>query len=133
MRFVLDASVTITWAMRDEDRPIADVAFGELGSGSALVPAIWWYEIRNILVLNERRGRIAAGDSAQFLLALQRLAIEIDFPHDDAWTMDLSRRYKLSVYDAAYLALAVREGLPLATLDKDLAAAAGAAGVSLVG
>jgi predicted nucleic acid-binding protein len=132
MKFVLDASVTITWAMRDEDHPLADLAFQQLGSGSALVPGIWWYEIRNILVLNERRKRIAPSDSVLFLSDLQQLSIEVEFLHDGASVIDVSRMYALSVYDAAYLALAMRERLPLATLDKNLAAAALAAGVPLL-
>jgi predicted nucleic acid-binding protein len=132
MRFVLDASVTITWAMRDENHPLADLALHELRSGSAIVPGIWWYEIRNILVLNERRGRIAPEDSAQFLRDLQQLSIEVDFPRDDTRVLNLTRKHGLTVYDAAYLALAVREHLPLATLDKVLASAAEAAGVPLL-
>jgi len=129
MRFVLDATITITWAMRDEDHPLAERAFLALQSGSAIVPAIWWYEIRNILVLNERRNRIAPSDCAQFLLDLDQLAIDVVFPDNGVDAMELSRKFKLSVYDAAYLALAMRERLPLATLDKSLEAAAVAAGI----
>ena len=129
MRFVLDASVTIVWAMRDEAHILADCAFLELKSGSAIVPAIWWYEIRNILVLNERRGRITQDDCTQFIHALQQFKIEISFPHDGAETMELSRKHRLSVYDAAYLALALREGLPLATLNKVLGEAATEEGI----
>jgi predicted nucleic acid-binding protein len=132
MRFVLDASITITWALRDEDHPSADLAFERLGSGSAIVPAIWWYEVRNVLVLNERRGRISPGDSVQFLLDLQMLSITIDLQFGGPEIVDLSRMYKLSVYDAAYLALAVRERIPLSTLDGNLGAAAMAAGVPLL-
>ncbi|MGD0520067.1 MAG: type II toxin-antitoxin system VapC family toxin [Terracidiphilus sp.] len=132
MRFVLDASIAITWAMRDEDHPLADLAFLQLQSGSAIVPGIWWYEIRNILVLNERRNRISPDDSTQFLLDLEQLSIDVDFPHNGTQLMDLSRKYKLSIYDAAYLALAMRERLPLATLDKTLEAAALASGVPLL-
>ncbi|HUV68933.1 MAG TPA: type II toxin-antitoxin system VapC family toxin [Terracidiphilus sp.] len=132
MRFVLDASVTITWVMRDEEHPLADLAFHQLQSGSAIVPGIWWYEIRNILVLNERRGRIAPEDSAQFLRDLQQLSIEIDFPLDDTRALSLAREHTLTVYDSAYLALAMREQLPLATLDKVLASAARSAGVPLL-
>jgi predicted nucleic acid-binding protein len=132
MRFVLDASITITWAMHDEDHPLAERAFLELRSGSAIVPAIWWYEIRNILALNERRNRIAPSDSAQFLLDLDQLAIDVVFPHNGTDIVDLSRRFKLSIYDAAYLALAMRERLPLATLDKTLKDAALTAGIPLL-
>jgi predicted nucleic acid-binding protein len=132
MRFVQDASIVITWAMRDEDHPLADLAFLEIQSGSAIVPGIWWFEIRNILVLNERRNRISLDDSNQFLLALEQLSIDLDLPPNGTEVVDLSRKYKLSVYDAAYLALAMRERLPLATLDKALQSAAQAAGVPLL-
>lgn len=132
MRFVLDASIAITWAMRDEDHLLADLAFLEIQSGSAIVPGIFWYEIRNILVLNERRNRIMPDDSTRFLAFLEQLSIDMDSPRNGTQVMDLSRKYNLSVYDAAYLALAMRERLPLATLDKDLRDAALAAGVSLL-
>jgi predicted nucleic acid-binding protein len=118
--------------MRDEDHPLADLAFHELQSGSAIVPGIWWYEIRNILVLCEQRDRITAADSNRFVRSLELLHIDIDFPGSGAQVMDLSRKHKLSVYDAAYLALAMREHLPLSTLDKDLAATALAEGVALL-
>ena len=132
VRFVLDASVTLTWAMRDEEHPLADLALHELQSGSAIVPGIWWYEVRNILVLCERKDRISAADSNRFVRELERLHIDTDFPGSSAQVMNLSRKHKLSVYDAAYLALAMREHLPLATLDKDLAAIALAEGVALL-
>jgi predicted nucleic acid-binding protein len=131
MRFVLDASVAITWAMRDEDHPIADLAFLEIQSGSAIVPGIFWYEVWNILVVNERRNRIAPVDSAQFIRDLEQFSIVLD-SSSGTHLMDLSRKFKLSVYDAAYLAAAQSNRLPLATLDKDLRDAALAAGVPLV-
>lgn len=132
MRFVLDASVTITWAMRDENHPLADLAFDALGSGSAVVPAIWWFELRNVLMQSERRGRITPEDVEQFLTSLNGLRIEIAPLRHGAEIMDVSRRHSLSVYDAAYLELAKREQLPLATLDKALQAAAQAAGIPLL-
>jgi predicted nucleic acid-binding protein len=118
--------------MRDEDHPLADLAFLEIQSGSAIVPGIWWYEIRNILVLNERRNRISPDDSTRFLLELEQLSIDVVFPRDGTQVVDLSRKYMLSVYDAAYLALAINERLPLSTLNKDLRNAALAAGVPLL-
>ena len=132
MRFVLDAPVTITWAMRDEDHPLADLAFNQLGSGSAIVPAIWWYELRNILVLNERRGRIAPEDSILFLHSLDQLKIEIAPLENGMEMMAISRKYRLSIYDAAYIELAQRNYLPLATHDKVLEAAARSAGIPLL-
>jgi predicted nucleic acid-binding protein len=131
MRFVLDASIAITWAMRDEDHPLADLAFLHIQSDSAIVPSIWWYEIWNILVMNERRNRISPGDSAKFLRDLNQFSIAVDFPNG-THLMDLSRKHKLSVYDSAYLAAAQSNRLPLATLDKTLEAAALAEGISLL-
>jgi predicted nucleic acid-binding protein len=120
MRFVLDASVTINWAMRDEASPVADLAFTQLRTGTVVVPAIWWYEVRNILVVNERRKRITPADSDQFLSGLLRLDIAIENDLDSSAVLNLSRRLGQTVYDAAYLTLALREHLPLATLDKRL-------------
>jgi len=132
MRFVLDASITITWALRDEDHPVADLAFEFVQSDSAIVPGIWWYEIRNVLIVKERQGRISPEDSEKFLLDLSQLSIDIDFPSGTN-AVNLARSFKLSVYDAAYLALAMRERLPMATLDGDLEKAAMAAGIPLIG
>lgn len=132
MRYVLDASITITWAMRDEDHSLADLAFQHVQLDSAIVPGIWWYEVRNILLVKERQGRISPRDSEQFLVDLTHLSIDIDFPQSSKNVIDLSRRFKLSVYDSAYLALAMHERLPLATLDKALESAAIAAGVPLL-
>jgi predicted nucleic acid-binding protein len=123
-RFVLDASVVITWAMRDEVHPQADLAFARLQTGSALVPGIWWYEVRNIQVLNERRGRIERADAELFLRNLSAFTIEVRFPQDESQLIQTARKHRLSIYDAAYLALAVSEHLPLSTLDKDLVTAA---------
>jgi len=131
MRFVLDASITISWAMRDEDHPIADLAMSELGrGGSALVPGIWWYEVRNLLVVGERRHRISEPDSLQFLRELAHLPVQVDHQIESASVMELARKFSLTVYDAAYLALALRERAPLASLDKALQSAASAAGVA---
>jgi predicted nucleic acid-binding protein len=132
MPFVLDASVTVNWALRDEDNSIADRAFLNLRNGSAIVPGIWWYELRNILVVNERRGRISAFDSGNFLAQLRELDIEIRHEPDNPSVLDLARSTGLTVYDASYLALAMREGVPLATLDKALQTAANTAGVPLL-
>lgn len=133
MRFVLDASIVATWALRDEDHPVADLAFVELQNGSAVAPEILWYEVRNILVSNERRERITAEDCVRFLESLERMNIAMDARPRSSLVMEIAWRHTLSIYDAAYLALAAREDLPLATLDKALQSAARAAGVALVG
>ena len=133
MRFVLDASITINWAMPDESHPTAELALRELsGESSAIVPGIWWYEVRNVLVLNERRKRIVSADSMKFLGDLQHFDIEVDNALDSTAVLDLARKHGRSVYDAAYLALAFRERLPLATLDSALQSAASAIGISLL-
>ena len=132
MAFVLDASITACWAFQDEDHPDARLAFHRMRSGEAVVPSLWWFEVRNTLVVNEHRKRIAESDTATFLLGLSRLRIRIDRAPDEGAVLRLARTHRLSVYDAAYLELAQREGLPLATLDADLKKAAAGEGVAIV-
>src|SRR5664280_964774 len=131
MALVLDASITACWAFQDEDHPDAGLAFHRMRSEEAVVPCLWWFEVRNTLVVNERRRRIAESDTAAFLLSLSRLRIRIDRAPDEGVVLRLARTHRLSVYDAAYLELAQREGLPLATLDADLKKAAAAEGVAI--
>jgi predicted nucleic acid-binding protein len=97
------------------------------------VPSLWWFEIRNILVINERRKRITLSDTSAFLRDLSMLSIRIDRYPEEASVLRLARSYRLSVYDASYLELAQRERTPLATLDSDLARAARSENVPLVG
>jgi predicted nucleic acid-binding protein len=132
MAFVLDASVSAVWALADKASPMADVAAERLKSEVALVPRLWWHEVRNILVINERRLRITAADTAIFLDLLSAFPIQFEPLEDEKSVLALARQYQLSFYDAAYLAIALAHQVPLATLDKPLAAAAVAAGVSLL-
>lgn len=132
MAFVLDAAITAVWALADEASPLADVAERRLKIEPAIVPGIWWYEIRNILAVSERRHRIGADDSSLFLKLLSSYPIQIDPIQDEQTTFDFARQCSLSYYDAAYLALAHRHRAPLATLDKPLRAAAHSIGVSLL-
>jgi predicted nucleic acid-binding protein len=132
MAFVLDASITVCWAFQHEDHPDASLAFAQMRTQEAVVPCLWWFEVRNILVVNERRQRIAESDTAAFLLNLSRLRIRVDRVPDEDAVLRLARTHRLSVYDAAYLELAQREGLPLATLDADLQKAAVGEGVALL-
>jgi predicted nucleic acid-binding protein len=132
MRYVLDASITITWAMQDVSHPVADLAWSELDEGSALVPGIWWYEVRNILVVNERRQWISIADSARFLERLHDFQIDGDNQPDSTHVLTLARSTGLTVYDCSYLELAMREHAPLATLDKRLQQAAASLGVLLL-
>jgi predicted nucleic acid-binding protein len=132
MAFVLDASIAACWAFQDEDHPDARLAFHQMRSEEAVVPCLWWFELRNILVVIERRRRIAESETAAFLLNLSRLRIRIDRAPDEGAVLRLARTHRLSVYDAAYLELAQREGLPLATLGADLKKAAAGEGVAIV-
>jgi predicted nucleic acid-binding protein len=132
MPFVLDASVTAVWAFSDESSPVAELADSRLDSDVGLVPRIWWYEIRNMLVVNERRQRITAADSVIFLQSLSGFPIEIAEGEDEQSIFRFARLYRLSFYDAAYLELAQRHGIPLATHDRALQSVALSAGISLL-
>lgn len=124
MIFVLDASITAAWALPDESSALADNLLTLAQTDGAVVPSLWWYEIRNILLVAERRKRILAADADAFLRSLARMAIAEQESGDGPAVLRLARLHQLSVYDAAYLELAIREGLPLGTLDRDLARAA---------
>jgi predicted nucleic acid-binding protein len=132
MAFVLDASITATWALRDESHPDADLALQKTRTEESVVPCLWWFEMRNILVVSERRRRVTEPETAAFLASLSRLQIRVDRSPDETAVLRLARTHRLSVYDAAYLELAQREGIPLATLDTELRRAAAAEGVGLV-
>lgn len=133
MPFVLAASVAACWAFDDEDHPTASLALERLRTDEAHVPSLWWYEMRNILIVNERRGRLTEADTAAFLFGLSRLGLVADHTPEEAGTLTLARKHGLTVYDACYLDLARRMRLPLATLDKPLARAASAENVVLFG
>jgi predicted nucleic acid-binding protein len=133
MAFVLDASVTVVWGLDDEEDAIADVAWERLVVEQAFAPAIWWFEIRNVLLANERRRRISERETAIFLRSLATMDIAIDRAPAEAEILTLARSHHLTVYDASYLELAMRRNLPLATLDKSLAAAAKREGIPLIG
>jgi predicted nucleic acid-binding protein len=129
MAYILDASVAMTWAFPDEANESASAALDRLRTEVAYVPAMWWFEVRNVLLINERRQRIGENDTTAFLVALSGMNIEIDRSPGEAGIVTLCRRHLLSVYDAAYLELALRRRLPLASLDKRLVAAATIEGV----
>lgn len=132
MALVADASIVLAWAF-EEQFANAETTLRRLRTEELLVPAIWWFEVRNILVLKERGGQRSEQQTADFLRRLSQLAVRIDGVPAEAAVLTLARRHGLTVYDAAYLELALREGLDLATLDTDLADAARAEGVPLVG
>ncbi len=133
MPFVLDASVAVCWAFDDEDHPTADLALERVRTDEARVPSLWWFEVRNTLIVSERRGRLTERDTATFLHGLARLRITVDRSPEQVDVLALARQRGLTVYDAAYLELARRESEPLATLDVALAIAARAERVPLLG
>jgi predicted nucleic acid-binding protein len=130
MAFVLDASVAVAWAFK-ENHPLAEQTLARLPAEEAITPALWWFELRNVLVVNERRGRITEAGTAAFLRTVARLPIATDRTPVEDDVLALARRHRLTVYDAAYLELARRLAAPLATLDAALATAAAAEGVTL--
>lgn len=133
MVFVVDASVTACWLMPDENHARAMSAYALLDESDAVAPATWWFEARNVLVMNERRGRIGGVDLSRAFDLLNKLAVAIDREPDERAILRLARRHRLTVYDAAYLDLAVRRSAALATLDEALADAAVAEGLAVVG
>jgi predicted nucleic acid-binding protein len=132
MAFVLDASVAGPWALADEPSEAANRIAAKLLIEEAIVPPLWWYEVRNLLVVCERRGRIKKSDSDYFLARLDRYPIRIDPEIAKDETLVLARKHQLTIYDAAYLELAIRSSVSLATLDRALEAAAIAEGVEIV-
>ncbi|MFZ5453787.1 MAG: type II toxin-antitoxin system VapC family toxin [Thermodesulfobacteriota bacterium] len=134
--FVLDASVTIAWAVTDEDDPYSNLVLEAMVQHRVLAPALWLWEVGNSLVTAERRGRLTKEETAKFLATLRDLSIKVE-PEPAAYLLEelvaLARMYQLSVYDAAYLHLAMYQGCPLATIDEALRQAAGQAGVPLFG
>lgn len=131
---VVDASVTAAWCFEDEETKYARRLLKRSRDIVFYVPAIWPLEMTNVLLVNERRKRINAADTVRFVMLLNELAIQVDRPpamQPFDSTLLLARAHGLSAYDAAYLELALRKGVPLATLDARLRAAAKLAGVRL--
>ncbi|MEJ7606351.1 MAG: type II toxin-antitoxin system VapC family toxin [Bryobacteraceae bacterium] len=134
-RFVLDASSVLTWCFPDEHADEAQYPFSLLNQqdGEAVSTCFWPVEILNALLMGERRQRITQPLIQAFLADLRKLPVRLDVPSLDTSKVEaLARLYRLTAYDAAYLELAQRLNLPLATLDKALLLAAPAAGVALL-
>ncbi len=134
--FVIDASTTLSWCFADEATPWTEALLDRLQDGEEVfVPAHWPTEVMNGLVMAVRRSRIDLDRLARFASDLSSLPIRIEPPHAPAaWSavLEVATKHRLTIYDAAYLELAQRTGLPLATLDADLRKAASAEGVALV-
>ncbi|MBG0799034.1 type II toxin-antitoxin system VapC family toxin [Methylocystis sp. L43] len=130
--FVVDASILASFALADERQPRALAVVERLRSETALAPCLLFFQIRNVLLVSERRHRLALEDTEELLQIIARLPIAIDFDCDERRLMPLARKHRLTAYDAAYLELALREGAALATLDAELERAARAEGVAIV-
>jgi len=135
-RFVLDASVAVAWCFEDEATKLTEGVLDLLSAGAeALVPSIWPVEIANALLVAERRNRIALAQVTAILQKIARFPIAV-MPIESAHAFDhilpLARQQSLSGYDAAYLELALRQGLSLATLDEQLRRAAKKTGIVLL-
>lgn len=126
--FVIDNSVVMSWCFEDEQTVHSQRVLKDLNSAEALVPALWPFEIANGLMMAERRKRISLDEVIIFLGFLKQLPIQIDHISlkDDSWLAcyRIGREYHLTAYDAAYLYLAVREKIPLATFDAPMIKAA---------
>ena len=136
MALVVDASVCAAWFLEDETSSFTEAALEEVVRDGATVPAVWPFEMANVLVMAERRGRIDPARAASIRVALLGLPVQVD----EAATLSLvssivgmARAHRLSAYDAAYFELSVRTGLALATRDASLRAAAEQLGVPLFG
>ena len=132
--FVLDASIAMAWCFEDEATPTTQAVLASLSETSAAVPAIWPIEVANVLAIAERRQRITLADSVAFIAKVQNLAIAVDEGTSSRaffLILDLAREQRLTVYDAAYLELAMRLGVPLASKDHDLCGAAARVGVAV--
>ncbi len=136
MSFVLDSSATLAWVYADEMTPAVAALSTAVSETGAWVPTLWHLEIGNNLNLAVRRGRIDADQRQKLFDQLRALNIFTDVDtHTYAWTktLRLAEQFRLTLYDACYLELAQRRGLPLATLDGELRAAGLALGLELLG
>ena len=130
MRLVIDASIAADWVLDDESDPRAESVRAEVERDGGLVPQHWHLEVRNTLIMAERRGRITRGAADLGLVTLQSLPITTDSEHDLDAALVLARTHGLTFYDAMYLELALRRDASLATLDGSLRRASVAEGVS---
>lgn len=129
---VLDASISLAWLLDDEESPIAEAARARLAADNTLVPGIWHLEMRNALLVAERRKRLSRRMTEEKLDALAILPIHTDNEPSLPGTMALARNSGTSFYDALYLELALRTSADLATLDASLRRAAAKEGIPVL-
>jgi predicted nucleic acid-binding protein len=135
--FVVDASITMSWCFEDESSPPADAVLSRLEHGRAVAPSVWTLEVANAIRSAQRRGRLNEAETPVLISLLLALPIDVDdnLTLDEATgrVLQLARSFDLSTYDAAYLDLALRRGLAIASVDGSLVAAAQASGVAVLG
>ena len=134
--FVIDCSITMAWCFSDEATPKAQKLLDRLEEESVLVPGLWFLEVANVLAMAEKRKRITAAKSTEFLSLVETFDIETDRESENrafAHLLPLCRTHGLTSYDAVYLDLAARRKLPLASLDDDLRRCARALRITLLG
>ena len=133
MTLVIDSSVAACWCLPDEASAVSELALSRIEAGEeACAPVLWWYEIRNVLVIGERKGRLGRADVSEFLDDLSWLKIGLISDQDSDLGMLLARRHRLTFYDSSYLALSLRMNATLASLDRALIAAARAEGIDVL-
>ncbi|WP_087000674.1 type II toxin-antitoxin system VapC family toxin [Rhizobium sullae] len=133
MSFILDASIAAAWFLPDEQHEAADQLMSNLRSTVGFVPSLFWFETRNLFLMAERRGRLRRGEALLVMTQLRALSIEDAGSGGDGRVLELANRHSLSGYDASYLALALAQGISLATADRKMAAAARIEGVTVLG
>jgi predicted nucleic acid-binding protein len=130
---VIDASIASAWCFPDEQTDYTKTVFQAVSSSAvdSVAPRLWAYEVRNSILMGLRRGRISKPDSEQFLVSLNDLNVRLSEPASYDEVFSLAQEHGLTVYDAAYLDVAMQERLPLASLDGQLVRAAQRVGVPL--
>ena len=126
-KFVVDNSVVMTWCFGDETNKYSDAVLDGLNTSTAFVPSIWPLEVGNVLLVAERRKRLSVADSTRFIALIAELPIIVQQEQPERMMEDivaLARKHKISTYDASYLDLAMRKGVPIATPDNKLIEAA---------
>ena len=133
--FVIDNSIVMLWCFKDETSSYADAVLNKLEFSTAFAPSIWPLEVGNVLLVAERNKRLRQADSIRFIALLSELPIIVEPESPDRMMneiVSIARAYDLSTYDASYLDLAMRKGIPIATLDKGLLSAAKKSNVPVI-
>jgi len=133
-QFVIDNSVVMAWCFEDQTNKYTESVLNRLKTFEAVAPGIWPLEVGNVLLIAERKNILSKSDAVRFLSLVQSLPIIVEQESSGRMLIEivaLAREHRLSTYDASYLDLAMRRGLPLATQDKALASAAKKCGLSI--